>query len=324
MAFIGVLTTAEMATYSARPERMRQAQAAGDRRGTLVLVYQRSPSSFLASLQVITTFATLGVGALVNSNLSDPIFATFDKFTALGKWREEAAFATAFILATVITLIFTNVLPKQIGFVKANEVALAAARPMRLWIRLMRPLSWVVAQASAILFRVFRIRPDERYRVTEADLVHLLREGRRAGSLDASEAAMVHRVLGLSDLNVTDIMTKRSLIDWVDLNWKADQIERYLCNVPHSFVPVGNGDLDQVTGVLSVRNWLRETRPAMDKMRLMPVVEVNEDSSLLEMLSALGPIETKMVFVRSKSGDIVGMVTLNDAIQGITGPLKAA
>lgn len=320
----GVLAAVEMATFSARPERMRQAMAAGDRRGSMVLVYQRSPSSFLASLQVITTLATLGLGILTQQYLFEPVNRWFADFDFLGSFRTNFADGFALVLATVVTLIFTNVLPKQVGFVRANEVALRASRPMWVWIRLMSPLSWIVAQFSKVLFVLLRVHPDERHRVTETDLRHLIREGNRSGSLDERESQIMQRAMSLSDVAATTAMTNRNLIDWIDASWSPDRISRFICGVPHAYLPVADGSLENIKGILSARDWLREDYPKLENMVLRPAPTASADSSLLELLTILAPIETKAVFLQDAGNRTVGMVTLNDAVQAITGPLQGA
>ncbi|HMS56296.1 MAG TPA: CNNM domain-containing protein, partial [Fimbriimonadaceae bacterium] len=232
--------------------------------------------------------------------------------------------ATLLVVLTVVTLVVSNVVPKQVGFVRANEVAIAAARPMWLWIHITAPIGWIVLQTSRVVAKLLGAKPDQPHRVTEQDILHLIDEGAKRGGLDASETAMVKRVLALSDIQASQLMTKVDAIEWIDPSDDSRQVTKEIERSSHSFFPVAEGSLDSLKGILKAKDWLALDSPTFDRIELMPAVFVKPDSSLIDVLHALAPVDTKAAFVRKKDGSIVGMISLNDAVQAVTGPLKGA
>lgn len=324
LGLVGVLTAVEMATFSARPERMRQATDEGDRRGSMVLVYQRSPIPFITAAQVLTTLATFSIGLITSQLYTEPFSDLFRKIGLSERLAEDLGSGALLIVLTIVTLVVSNVVPKQVGFVRANEVAIAAARPMWLWIRITAPIGWIVLQTSKFVARLLGAKPDQPHRVTERDILHLIEEGAKRGGLDSAETDMVKRVLALSDLQASQVMTKVNLIEWIDTKDDPRKVTKEIERSSHSFFPVAESSLDSLRGILKAKDWLALDSPALDRVNLMPAVFVRPDSSLIEVLHALAPVETKAAFVKRKDGAIIGMISLNDAVQAVTGPLKGA
>ncbi len=318
-------TAAEMATYSARPERMQQAIAGGDRRGKMVMAYQRRPASFLSSLQLITTFASFGVGALIGEHFQAPVLAWFQRQFGLAGWVETLSDSLTILGFTIFALIFTNVFPKQIGFVKANEIALASAPPMRIWISVTRPLAWVVGAAVDVLQRLFRVAPAEATRVTEEDIKTLLREGCRKGGIDEREQKIMERILRLSDQGLGTIGTPREKIEWLDLRADWEVLDAQIRASSHSYLAVGEGSLDSLRGVVKSRTWLSQSAQSEAGWAdlLLPALELPEGASALEVLEALRPASARCVFLRNMDGQIVRLITLNDAIEIALGPMES-
>ncbi len=320
-----ILTAVEMATFSARVERMKQADEAGDRRGIMVLAYQRSPMHFLAAVQVVTTAAAFWSGALMETAFIIPTEGWLLRSGLPGNWAPGTASVSILILMTLVSLIFTNVLPKQIGFIRSHEIALAYAKPMRLLIRFTRPLGWLVSASVNGLLRLRHISPDEKHRVTERDIRFLIKEGATRGSLDAREQNIVRRALDLSDLLAVRVMTPVASLEAIDISRGLQEADRLIHQTTHSFLPVYDTDWRNLLGVIKARDWLALETPSLKDLRRLvsaPVI-VKEKDSLLAVLEALRPVETRCVFVTDRNGAVEGMITLNDAVSQILGPIKS-
>lgn len=315
---LAVLTAMEMATFSARKERMVQASDAGDRRGTMVNAFQRSPADYLSAIQLVATAANFVIGAMIGVNIEAPLTS------ALRKWLPGFDYAsqTGWILAvgstTILALIFTNVLPKHAGFVRANEIALRTAPAMWLWIRLTWPITHLVRRATKLVARLLRIAPDEKFRVTERDIDALLLEGAKAGSLDRDEQAIMRRALTLSDVTVGSAMVPEDRVQWVNPDWEPHQIEDLFREHGHSNYPVGKPEVGMVRGVVRVQEWFLCRN--LDKATCEAVYADAEDS-LLRAMELLRPSESRLLLVR-RGERVVGVLTLNDILAHVVGPIR--
>ncbi len=320
-----ILTAAEMATFSARPERMRQVAEAGDRRGRLVLAFQRSPVSFLAAGQVIATFGSLAIGAIMQAQVV-PMLSRWigSPFELTQRQVDGIAAFVALTFFTVIALILTNVVPKQIGFDHADEIAIRCSRPMRLLIRLTRPIAWIVTVTSQVFERAVNRQVKRGSRVTEADLLTLVAEGIRIGALDERETAFVKNALRLSDISVRQEMTPWHAVEAVDAAWPMSKIDEAVRRSTHAYIPVYRLDSDRTVGVLRARDWLASASvPSAIDPYLDPPVVVRADGSTITVFEALKGADTRIVFVQDEHGATCGILSLNDAVRLLAGEMKS-
>lgn len=315
---LAALTAIEMATFSARKERMVQARDAGDRRGTMVNSFQRAPSIYLAAIQLLVTAANFAVGAMIGSNLEAPTRQILKSWLPDFRFTAELSWTLAVGCTTILALIFTNVLPKQIGFVRANELALKSAPVMRAWIRLSWPITSLIRWATVLLAKILRVVPDQKHRVTERDIDALLAEGARAGSLDRREQDIMRRALRLSDLPVRHAMVSADRILWIDPDWTPKAIERFFNEHSSTSYPVGAPHIGKVLGILRVQDWFLN-RNLTDSMT--PPVFANADDSLLRAMELLLPSETRLLLVR-RGDEVIGLLTLNDVLAAVVGPIQ--
>ena len=309
-----LVTAAEMATFSARPDRMRQLVDAGDKRGKAVLAYQRSPVSFLAAGQVIATAASLTIGAIMQAQVVPSLSLWLSQFVFVTPRQLDgiAAFL-ALTIFTVLALILTNVVPKQIGFDHADEVAAAFARPFRFLIRMTRPIAWIVTVTSQLFEKIVNRRVKRSARVTEADILTLVAEGIRIGSLDERETQFVKNALRLSDLLVKNVMTPMHQVDAIDVAWDRERIDREVRRSDRSYLFVYHGSPDSPVGVLRARDWLSSPHRASVEHMLQPIETISSNASAASLFELLQRKEIRMLAVVEDERTI-GLVTQNDAV----------
>lgn len=315
---VGLVTAMEMATFSARKERMVQASESGDRRGTMVHAYQRTPADYLTAIQLIATATNFVVGAMIGANIETPLTAALRGWFPSFPYASETGWILAVGSTTIVALLFTNVLPKHVGFVRANEIALQTAPVMWLWIRLSAPITYVVRKAAKVVTRLIRVAPDEKFRVTEKDIDALLLEGARAGSLDPDEQAIMSRALTLSDVKVGSVMVPAEKVNWIKPDWTPEQIEAQFRLHSHSNYPVGEPEVAKVRGVIRVQDWFLQRN--LERAMCEPIFADASDS-LLKAMELLRPSESRLLLVR-RGEKVVGILTLNDILAHVVGPIR--
>jgi putative hemolysin len=320
-----LLSMAEMATFSARPDRMRQRAEVGDRRGRLVLVYQRSPVSFLAAGQVVATAASFAIGAIMQAQVVPDLSGWIGGFLSLTQTQLDwAAALIALTLFTLLALILTNVVPKQIGFDHADGVAMFFAKPFRLLINLTRPIAWIVTVASQAFEKAINRKVGRKVRVTEADLLTLVAEGIRIGSLDERETAFIKNALRLSELTIERVMTPVKEVEAIDAEWPTAKIDGAVRSSRHSYLPVYDRTIDRTVGILRARDWLSHSGQPTDVRRALdPAPVISAADSAVSLFDVLKNIDARMVIVQGIGGETVGIVTLNDAVRLVAGELRS-
>lgn len=297
---------------------MIQATDAGDRRGTMVRAFQRSPSDYISSLQLVVTAANFIIGSMIGTLIEAPMRRQLALWLPGNAYLAQLSWGLSLTAITVVALILTNVLPKNIGFVKADEMALATAPVMHRWIRITSPFIRLLIKVSQLATKLLRIAPAQKHRVTEADLDVLLMEGTRAGSLDPVEQSVMRRALTLSEVKVSDLMVPASKALWVDSNWPAEKVTAFLRTNSQSNYPVAKGDLSNAKEVMRTQDWF-VTGDLSKAAR--PAVFASPGDSLLRALELLRPATTRLLIVR-EDDQIVGVLTLNDVMTHLVGPIK--
>lgn len=195
------------------------------------------------------------------------------------------------------------------------------ARPFRFLTRITRPLTWLVARTTRIT-KSLAIKRSRRARVTEDDILSLLSEGVRLGSINEQETQFVRNALHLSELKVRDVMRPSSEIEAIDINWPQSKIEAKIKGSKHSHLPVYKQSITQPLGLLKVRDWLLSENKELNPF-LHPLSKISEEETAVELFTALRDAESRAVLVTDKAnGNVIGMITLNDAVQLLAGDLK--
>jgi putative hemolysin len=312
MALTAWANMVEMATFSARPERLNQLIAEGNSKAKLVILYQRLPLPFLSSIQVMTTSASLIIGYLIGRDLIAPTQLWMSNLALIKPFAAWLAPLTVLLLSTVLSLTLTNVIPKEIGFKWADSVAVRWAGVMNILIRISKPLAWIVQRVCMLIEAVIVKNPDVKTRVTEADIHTLLNEGVSRGSLNRHEAAIVRNALQLSEQSILELAIPRVDIVWVDLGMDPKSIEALLKKTPHSYVLACEGGLDEVRGVLRSRDWFAAKDHSLESLKklLIPLPKVRESKTALDILAAFGSADVRAVVIADEEDKVKGLVTM--------------
>lgn len=318
-----IFVAIEMAVFSVRAERLGIAADKGDKRGDIVLGFLNDPPRFLSAFQIVTTLTSILIGAYGQSYIT----AQWQpRLEAMGLPGSAAwAFWLTVAATTFLSLIFANLVPKQVGFVWAEEVSMITARFSNLYVTITRPLAWILEATARGLSKLLGIPISSLSRVTEADVVYMMKEGRHHVELDPSERAIAEKAFALSDIKVTDSMTRRDSIAWVDKNWPIPKIREFVAEKSRSYYPLCDGKLDKVEGILKSRDLLAMGSDKLDPKSLLELAKeplvIPRNARLLQVTEMLKSSDSRVALVADEHGGIVGMITLNDLVATIVGPL---
>jgi putative hemolysin len=185
-----------------------------------------------------------------------------------------------------------------------------------------RPFVWLLTGSTQFVLRVLRIDDRHRNPVTEDEIEAVLQEGSTAGVIEEDERKMVENLFRLDERSIASLMTPR--LDIASLNHDAESSEvvRVMESWPHSRYPVIHGNRQEVVGVVSARALLLallRNEPLDIDVHAKPPLFVPETISGRDMLERFRDGRTNMAFVVDEYGVLLGLVTLHDVLEGITG-----
>ena len=324
----GVFAMSEMALASSRKARLAALDEAGDKGAAAALALLDQPTQFLSTVQVGITSIGMLNGILGEAAFSD----------ALGRWLQvqgmaaapAAVTATALVVAgiTFFTIIFGELVPKRIGQMYPEAVALWVALPMATLARLAGPFVRLLSVSTQGVLRLMRINNQRGQEVTEEEITASLAEGVSAGLIEEHEHQMVRNVFHLDERPLTSMMTPHTDIAWLDASCSPAQALAQINALPphqqHSWYPVCREGLAHVQGVIGLTQLLAlpedEHRPIEHFAR--PADFLPETQTGMELLERLRDQSSRMVFVVDEYGEVQGLVTPLDVLQAITGELK--
>lgn len=314
----------EMALVTAREARLKQeAGRSGASRAALKLKQQ--PDRLLSTVQVYITLLTMLTGAVTGESFGASLgaaVATLPLPEALLPYAEEAGFALAFFLVTIVSIVLGELIPKRLALLAPERVATLVAIPMTVLARAAAPLVWLLSFLVSLSLKLLRVNTEGGERVSEEEIRLLLAEGAEQGVIDADERRMVERALRLGDRPVASIMTPRTQITWLNLDEDLETNLAVMRESPWSRFPVKRGPGFEVQGVLEAKSLLDYVHEGGDInlfRGLKPATFVPETISATAAMAELRESPVSMLFVVDEYGDLQGVVTLTDVMEAVVG-----
>lgn len=311
---------AEYGMVSARKSRIEALAKKGNRTAEALAKELENVSEYVAASQIAITMIGIGVGTVTEPYVTELLVGAFGKTVP-----HTVSFLISFLVVTFVLVVVGELVPKYLVLGSPEKVALLTLRPMQLVVTLLKPLTWLVQRAAALVLRLFgRKLGSEETAMAREELLMLIQSGGAEGTLDKMHAEMVTKALKLDVLDARDIMVHRLDIKWLDVNLDKAQLLDRLSAVPFTRLPVCREDIDDMVGIAYlhdiVKN-LNRTDFVLEKI-LRPVVAVPENLSMEKIVATMRDQKTQILIVMDEYGGTSGLITLEDVVEEIFGELE--
>lgn len=313
----------EIALVTARKSRLKYLAENGDKSAVIAMQLGDEPTQFMSTIQIGITAIGILNGIVGESALADPFAA---KLHGLGLHEDTSAIcATGIVVAgiTYFSIVIGELVPKRIAQYNAEGIARFIAKPILLLARLSRPFVFLLSVSTDAILRLMGKKETSGMHLTEEDINAMLVEGSQAGLIDKQEHEMVRNVFRLDERQIASLMTARSEIVYLDIEQPLDSSIEKLISSNYSRFPVCRGGMNDVLGVITAKRLLKqqikgETADITEYM--LPSVYVPESMTGMKLLEQFRESGVqKMVFVVDEYGEILGLVTLQDILEALTG-----
>ncbi|HEY9616275.1 MAG TPA: hemolysin family protein [Microcoleaceae cyanobacterium] len=327
IAINAFFAAAEIALVSANEVRMRMLAEQGNRPARMVLLATEDSTRFLATIQVGITLAGFFTSATAATKLSDPLAAVLAPLVD-PKLAGTLAFTIVTIAIALLSLILGELVPKRIGLRHAEQVALFSIRPIRLLGKIAAPIvKFLSATTNVILRLTGNSLTEAEESVSIEEIKAMVDAGRAGGSVGEQERRIIHGAVELSHLTARAIMVPRVQIQYLKINETIGKVYELVSENAHTRIPVCNEDLDNIVGILHVKDLIRplpdllEQPPALREL-LRPVRYVPETKPVADLLSEMKKNRLHIAIVRDEFGGTAGLVTLEDVLEEIVGEIR--
>ncbi len=324
----GAFAAAEFAIVTVRESRLLQRLKEGHPRAAAILELKRHPSHFLATVQVgvtvVGSIASVLGGAYAATQLTWLLERTMP--AVLAAWAPTVAFVLMVVVISYLSLVLGELLPKSVALRNPERVAFLTVHLIRTLAALSSPLVRILSLSTDALLKVFRIstRTSEVF-ITEEDVKHMVQEGARHGIFDEAERQLIHSVFEFTDTSVREVMVPRSEVHALADTTPLNEALHKLVETGFSRMPVYEGDLDHVIGVVHLKDVLRELdKPHPLSLREVahPALFVPDSMQISDLLRELQARRVHMAIVVNEFGTVVGLVTIEDLLEEIVGEIR--
>jgi len=322
IALNGVLSMSELAIVSSRDARLKAMAKSGSGGAQCALDLAADPGRFLSTVQIGITLVGILAGAYSGATLGGPVG---ERIAMLGVEPETAAtvgFAVVIVITTFASVVIGEIVPKQFALRSPEPIAAVVAKPMKWLSTITAPVVWLLDRTSALIFRTLGLNRESENTVTAEELHLVVAEAQTAGVLEESERAIISGIVRLADRPVREGMTPRTDVDWIDVSAGRDELLALLKETPHSRIPVADGSVDNIIGVIRTRDLLEAMLDGRelvlrDFARQAPIIPDLMDA--MDALVVLRNAEVPLALVHDEYGHFDGIVTPGSILAALAG-----
>jgi putative hemolysin len=293
----GVFAMSEIAIVSARKARLKSLADEGNVKARAALALALQPTNFLSTVQIGITLVGILAGTFGGATLSGKLRGWIETLPALAPYAEWISILVVVSAITYFSLIIGELVPKRVALSNPEGRAMLIAKPMTGLAVLAAPAVWFLTVSTNVVLKVFGLGKDVEAPPSEEEISNLIEQGTTAGVFHRAERAMVEGVLRLDERSVTEIMTRRTKIVWLNVADSEEVNWRKIVTSGHSHFPVYEGTRDHVIGMVSVKSlWANAAAGVANDIR-------------------------HLALVTDEFGSVQGLVTLIDVMEAIVGDL---
>jgi putative hemolysin len=275
-------------------------------------------------VQIGITAVSLLTGVFAGANVAAQVGAVLARVPFLAPYSAAIGLVLVVAAITFVSLVLGELVPKRIALANPERIATLAARPLRTLSALTAPLVTLLTGATDFVVHLLRVRSRQDPGVTEEDIRLVLAEGARAGLVRQQGREVVESLLELRDRRIASLMTPRPWIAWLDIDDPPEVHLAELRRAPHGHYPVCRGELDDVVGILALRDVLPALatgqRPELRSL-LRPPLFVPEQAEAFQALELFKPGGAHVALAIDENGGVSGLLTPTDVLEALLGEL---
>lgn len=319
----GIFALSEIALVSVKKQRIVQLAEKGNDSAKTVLELLKKPESFLSAVQIGITLIGIVSGVYGGATLTDDFRPVVEQVGFLRPYAHTVAYVMVVALITYLSIVIGELIPKTLAIKFAEPVSLVIGRFIKVFSRIASPFVWLLSASTKLVFRLLGIQPVKEEKITEEDLLYLIKTAGKQGLFRKDESEIHQNILSFGDLRAKSLMTHRLEVEWVDVNQPLEAIEQQLRNSPRTHFPACDGTYDKVLGQLHAKDFFAlKTEPGFQlRSTLREPVFIAENQYAIDVLYIFKKTRCYFGIVTDEFGAFEGVITLHDIFEGIVGDL---
>ncbi len=305
--FSSFFSASETAFSAVNKVRLKNKAEAGNHRAQRALILMDDYDRLLSTILIANNIVNLTA-----ASLATVLFTRF--YPTHGP-------TIATIILTIFVLIFGEITPKALAKDQPERVAMFSVPFLRVFLTILKPINAIFSLFYRLAMRLFATSDDEG--ITEEELITMVEEAEHEGGLDPHESQLIRAAIEFNDLEVEEILTPRVDIVSVDLDDDMDALERAFIESGYSRIPISQGSIDNIIGVVHEKDFYAGLRRKSTSMKdlLSTCVYTTENTKISTLLRLLQRNKTHMAIVVDEYGGTQGLLTLEDILEELVGEI---
>jgi len=325
VALNGFFVAAEFALAKVRPTQIEPHAQRGERRGKVASLMLRQLDAYLSATQLGITLASIALGWV-----GEPAFAwILEPMIRLVPGATDAllhslSLTASFAVVSILHIVFGELVPKSIAIRSPAGVSLWTALPLYLFYWAAFPAIWLLNRAANAILRLIRIQPASEHEIAHSEEeLRLLLASRHSARLSDSKRDLLDNVFELFERVARQVMLPRSDVVYLSTQKTLAENLELARKSGHTRFPLCDGELDSIVGVVHIKDLFRANQPPEDLTRIArPVKFVPETITLDRLLARMRTERLHLAAVLDEYGGVSGIVTLENVIEEIVGPIQ--
>ncbi|MBI4698097.1 MAG: HlyC/CorC family transporter [Nitrospirae bacterium] len=319
LVFIALLSSAEVAFIAFNRIRLRS-------------LIEKGSSSAKTAQKIRDEHDRLFSAVILSGNLFTILATSVGTAFAIhffGEGKEKIGILIATIAMTFLTVVFGELTPKTFAVTHAERIALLMAKPLEIYMKIITPLVWVFSKLSNSVIRLLggEIGPTPQF-MTEDEMKAMISIGEEEGAIEKEEKKMLHKVFEFGDKKVSEAMVPRTEIIAISEDALVGDVLEIVSERGYSRYPVYNETVDNITGLLYVKDILRKMekeevpRSFPIKSLIRDAYYIPESKMVTELLDEMQKNKFQIAIILDEHGGTAGLITLEDIMEEIVGGLQ--
>lgn len=314
----------EMAFVSLNDSKIEQDAKNGNKKSKQILKMLKSPSKFLATIQIGITLAGFLSSAFASDAFADelaPILNSAIPAVSIEVWKGISIVIITLILS-FFTLVFGELVPKRLAMKYYEKIAYATVGPIRAISVITAPFVKLLTASTNMVSKIFGVEESEEEVITEEEIRMMIAQGEEKGTIEKDEKQLLNNVFEFNDIIVSEAMTPRTEMYTIDINDNLKDLLDEIDEFKYSRIPVYNEDIDDIQGILYVKDILKpikENKQVKIKDLMREPYFVPESKDIDELFKDMKQNKVQMAIVIDEYGGTAGVITMEDIIEELVG-----
>ncbi|GAA0070599.1 hemolysin family protein [Clostridium sardiniense] len=318
-------SSAEMAIVSVNKNRIKMLAEEGNKKAKLLEKVMKDQSNFLATIQVGITLAGFFSSASAATGISVVVSEKLSSFNL--PYTKQISLILVTIAISYLTLVLGELVPKRIALQRKEKIALSSVKIIYLTSIIAKPFIKILSISTSLILKLIRFNENGiEDKVSKEEIQALISEGEAEGAIDEDEKDMLNGIFEFNDRLSKEIMTSRKDTYLIDISDNIDEYLDDLVNCPYSRIPVYEDEVDNVIGVLYIKDFFVEARKVgFENVNVREILHkpyfVPETKRINELFKELQANRNHMAILIDEYGGFSGIVTMEDLIEEVMGDI---